>query len=122
MEIPKKRLVVLTGVSGSGKSSLAFDTLYAEGQRRYIESVGALIVVDGYQGLGPLAPPVQWLYTPEAANIAAMQQILERYCHAHDFGDRAMRLWIRTAFPDLTERLELGALRAELSAAGEGPR
>jgi excinuclease ABC subunit A len=34
LEIPKKRLVVLTGVSGSGKSSLAFDTLYAEGQRR----------------------------------------------------------------------------------------
>ena len=34
VEIPKKKLVVLTGVSGSGKSSLAFDTLYAEGQRR----------------------------------------------------------------------------------------
>src|SRR5215467_5636399 len=39
--IPKKRLVVLTGVSGSGKSSLAFDTLYAEGQRRYVESLSA---------------------------------------------------------------------------------
>ena len=39
--IPKKKLVVLTGVSGSGKSSLAFDTLYAEGQRRYIESLSA---------------------------------------------------------------------------------
>jgi excinuclease ABC subunit A len=39
--IPKKKLVVLTGVSGSGKSSLAFDTLYAEGQRRYIESLNA---------------------------------------------------------------------------------
>jgi excinuclease ABC subunit A len=41
VEIPKKRLVVFTGVSGSGKSSLAFDTLYAEGQRRYIESLSA---------------------------------------------------------------------------------
>jgi len=41
VEIPKKKLVVLTGVSGSGKSSLAFDTLYAEGQRRYIESLSA---------------------------------------------------------------------------------
>jgi excinuclease ABC subunit A len=41
VEIPKKKLVVLTGVSGSGKSSLAFDTLYAEGQRRYIESLNA---------------------------------------------------------------------------------
>ena len=41
VDIPKKRLVVLTGVSGSGKSSLAFDTLFAEGQRRYVESLSA---------------------------------------------------------------------------------
>ncbi len=41
VNIPKKKLVVLTGVSGSGKSSLAFDTLYAEGQRRYVESLSA---------------------------------------------------------------------------------
>jgi excinuclease ABC subunit A len=40
-EIPKKKLVVFTGVSGSGKSSLAFDTLYAEGQRRYVESLSS---------------------------------------------------------------------------------
>ncbi|MSP60058.1 MAG: excinuclease ABC subunit UvrA [Myxococcales bacterium] len=41
LSIPKRKLVVLTGVSGSGKSSLAFDTLYAEGQRRYVESLSA---------------------------------------------------------------------------------
>jgi excinuclease ABC subunit A len=41
VKIPKKKLVVFTGVSGSGKSSLAFDTLYAEGQRRYVESLSA---------------------------------------------------------------------------------
>src|SRR5450830_1980674 len=41
LTIPRNALVVLTGVSGSGKSSLAFDTLYAEGQRRYIESLSA---------------------------------------------------------------------------------
>jgi len=41
LEIPKKRLVVFTGPSGSGKSSLAFDTIYAEGQRRYVESLSA---------------------------------------------------------------------------------
>src|SRR5574342_189012 len=41
VEIPKKKLVVLTGLSGSGKSSLAFDTLYAEGQRRYVESLSS---------------------------------------------------------------------------------
>ena len=39
LEIPRDKLVVITGLSGSGKSSLAFDTLYAEGQRRYVESL-----------------------------------------------------------------------------------
>jgi excinuclease ABC subunit A len=41
LEIPKNKLIVFTGISGSGKSSLAFDTLYAEGQRRYVESLSA---------------------------------------------------------------------------------
>ena len=41
LEIPKNKLVVITGLSGSGKSSLAFDTLYAEGQRRYVESLSS---------------------------------------------------------------------------------
>src|SRR6187399_1969319 len=41
VEIPREQLVVVTGLSGSGKSSLAFDTLYAEGQRRYVESLSA---------------------------------------------------------------------------------
>ena len=41
VEIPKNKLVVITGLSGSGKSSLAFDTIYAEGQRRYVESLSA---------------------------------------------------------------------------------
>src|ERR1041385_592942 len=41
LEIPKNKLIALTGISGSGKSSLAFDTIYAEGQRRYVESLSA---------------------------------------------------------------------------------
>ncbi|HSQ32094.1 MAG TPA: hypothetical protein VLN49_19695 [Gemmatimonadaceae bacterium] len=41
VEIPRDKLVVVTGLSGSGKSSLAFDTIYAEGQRRYVESLSA---------------------------------------------------------------------------------
>src|SRR3984957_40771 len=41
VEIPRDKLIVITGLSGSGKSSLAFDTVYAEGQRRYVESVSA---------------------------------------------------------------------------------
>ena len=39
VEIPREKLVVITGLSGSGKSSLAFDTIFAEGQRRYVESL-----------------------------------------------------------------------------------
>ena len=41
VRIPRNKLVVITGLSGSGKSSLAFDTLYAEGQRRYVESLSS---------------------------------------------------------------------------------
>ena len=41
LTIPRNKLVVITGLSGSGKSSLAFDTIYAEGQRRYVESLSA---------------------------------------------------------------------------------
>jgi excinuclease ABC subunit A len=53
LELPHDRLICFTGVSGSGKSSLAFDTLYAEGQRRYIESLSAY----ARQFLGQLAKP-----------------------------------------------------------------
>jgi len=63
LEIPRNRLVVFTGVSGSGKSSLAFDTLFAEGQRRYVESLSSYARqflqqmekpdVDGIEGLSP---------------------------------------------------------------------
>src|SRR5678815_4918409 len=63
IKIPKNQLVVLTGVSGSGKSSLAFDTIYAEGQRRYVESLSSYARqflgimekpdVDSIEGLSP---------------------------------------------------------------------
>ena len=53
LEIPKDRLVVFTGVSGSGKSSLAFDTIFAEGQRRYVESLSTY----ARQFLGQLDKP-----------------------------------------------------------------
>jgi excinuclease ABC subunit A len=43
VEIPRNKLVVITGVSGSGKSSLAFDTVYAEGQRRFLESLSRIV-------------------------------------------------------------------------------
>src|SRR5690606_12100735 len=41
LDLPRDKLIVITGLSGSGKSSLAFDTIYAEGQRRYVESLSA---------------------------------------------------------------------------------
>ena len=63
LEIPRDKLVVFTGLSGSGKSSLAFDTIYAEGQRRYVESLSAYARqflgqmdkpdVDAIEGLSP---------------------------------------------------------------------
>ena len=64
MEIPREKLVVITGLSGSGKSSLAFDTIYAEGQRRYIETFSSYARqflgnlerpdVDSIEGLSPV--------------------------------------------------------------------
>ena len=53
IKIPKNKLIVISGVSGSGKSSLAFDTLFAEGQRRYIESLSSY----ARQFLGKLQKP-----------------------------------------------------------------
>src|SRR5579883_1802503 len=63
LKIPRDKFVVITGVSGSGKSSLAFDTIFAEGQRRYVESLSAYARqflgqldkpdVDGIDGLSP---------------------------------------------------------------------
>ena len=63
IELPKNKLIVMTGVSGSGKSSLAFDTIFAEGQRRYVESLSAYARqfignvdkpdVDSIEGLSP---------------------------------------------------------------------
>ena len=63
LEIPREKFIVFTGLSGSGKSSLAFDTIYAEGQRRYVESLSAYARqflgqmdkpdVDSIEGLSP---------------------------------------------------------------------
>lgn len=63
LEIPRNKLIVMTGLSGSGKSSLAFDTIYADGQRRYMESLSSYARmflgqmekpdVDSIEGLSP---------------------------------------------------------------------
>jgi excinuclease ABC subunit A len=70
VEIPRDKLVVITGVSGSGKSSLAFDTLYAEGQRRYLES----LAVDARQFLQQMEKPDVDIIEGLAPAIAVQQK------------------------------------------------
>ena len=86
VDLPRGRLVVLTGVSGSGKSSLAFDTLYAEGQRRYVQSLSAYARqfleqlekpdVDFIEGLSPAVAIEQVHSTPNPrSTIATVTEI-----------------------------------------------
>ena len=78
VDIPKRKLVVLTGVSGSGKSSLAFDTLYAEGQRRYVESLSAY----ARQFLGQMEKPkyetIRGLSPTISMNKKPLQETLDQ--------------------------------------------
>lgn len=71
LDIPKNQLIVITGLSGSGKSSLAFDTLYAEGQRRYIESLSSY----ARQFLGKLNKPLVDSITGISPAIAIEQKV-----------------------------------------------
>ena len=71
LKIPKKQLVVITGLSGSGKSSLAFDTIYAEGQRRFIESLSSY----ARQFLGKLNKPKVKIIDGLSPAIAIEQRV-----------------------------------------------
>jgi ABC-type ATPase involved in cell division len=72
--IPRNKLVVITGLSGSGKSSLAFDTLYAEGQRRYVESLSSY----ARQFLGRLDKPKVEYIKGIAPAIAIEQKVFDQ--------------------------------------------
>ena len=74
LQIPRNKLIVVTGVSGSGKSSLAFDTLYAEGQRRYVESLSAY----ARQFLGRMSKPACDYIKGLPPAIAIEQKVIER--------------------------------------------
>ncbi len=74
VDIPRNKLVVITGLSGSGKSSLAFDTLYAEGQRRYVESLNAY----ARQFLGRMAKPECDYISGIPPAIAIEQKVISR--------------------------------------------
>ena len=100
LEIPRNTLTVITGLSGSGKSSLAFDTIYAEGQRRYVESLSAYARqflglmekpdVDGIEGLSPAISIEQ--KTAGANPRSTVGTITEVY-------DYLRLLWARTGTP-----------------------
>ena len=74
VDIPRNKLVVITGLSGSGKSSLAFDTLYAEGQRRYVESLNAY----ARQFLGRMSKPECDYISGIPPAIAIEQKVISR--------------------------------------------
>src|SRR5512140_2714378 len=96
LTIPRDRLVVITGLSGSGKSSLAFDTLFAEGQRKYVESLSAYArqfldqlqkpEVDYIEGLSPtIAIEQRTSGANPRSNVAATTEIFDylRLLYAH---------------------------------------
>lgn len=74
VNIPRNKLIVITGVSGSGKSSLAFDTLYAEGQRRYVESLSSY----ARQFLGRMSKPECYFIKGLPPAIAIEQKVISR--------------------------------------------
>ncbi|SFJ39296.1 excinuclease ABC subunit A [Planctomicrobium piriforme] len=74
LTLPRNKLICMTGVSGSGKSSLAFDTLYAEGQRRYVESLSTY----ARQFLGQMPKPEVDLITGLAPSISIQQKVTSR--------------------------------------------
>ena len=85
LDLPRDKLIVITGLSGSGKSSLAFDTIYAEGQRRYVESLSTYARqflsmmekpdVDHIEGLSPAISIEQ----STSHNLVRLQSITEVY-------------------------------------------
>ena len=96
VEIPRNTLTVITGLSGSGKSSLAFDTLYAEGQRRYVESLSAYArqfldrlqkpKVDHIEGLSPaIAIEQRTAGSSPRSTVATVTEIYDylRLLYAH---------------------------------------
>ena len=92
LNIPRDELVVITGLSGSGKSSLAFDTIYAEGQRRYMETFSAYIrqfvgnferpEVDKIEGLSPVIAIEQKTTTKNPrSTVGTITDISVSYTH-----------------------------------------
>ena len=119
VEIPRDELVVVTGLSGSGKSSLAFDTIYAEGQRRYVESLSAYARqflgqmdkpdVDYIEGLSPAISIDQ--KTTSRNPRSTVGTVTEIYDYMRLL---FARIW-RTSLPKLAEKLLNGRQLSRLS-------
>ena len=129
LDIPRDRLVVVTGVSGSGKSSLAFDTIYAEGQRRYVESLSSYARqflermdkpdVDLIQGIGPAMAIEQKTNTRNPRSTVGTTT--EVYDYLRLLFARVGRTYCRNCGRMITRdsvRTVESALRERLAAAG----
>ena len=102
LAIPRDRLVVVTGLSGSGKSSLAFDTIYAEGQRKYVESLSAYArqfldqmqkpEVDFIEGLSPT------IAIEQRSAGGSMRSIIATIVEPSTPSARARRVWLKPGF------------------------
>jgi excinuclease ABC subunit A len=118
LEIPRNSLVVFTGVSGSGKSSLAFGTLYAEAQRRYLESVSpyarrlfhqmAVPEVDSVDGLPPAVALQQQRGTPttrsSVGSVTTLSNLLRMlYSRAGDYPKKQPLLYAESFSPNTPE-------------------
>ena len=118
LRIPKRKLVVFTGVSGSGKSSLAFDTLYAEGQRRYVETLSSY----ARQFLGQLERPHVEHLRGLSPTIAIEQKSAVEQPALHGRHDhrglrlpaRALRARRRAALPRVRQAREGAQPREEI--------
>ena len=128
LEIPRNTLTVITGLSGSGKSSLAFDTIYAEGQRRYVESLSAYArqfldqmerpEVDSIEGLSPCD-------RHRAENHHALAALHGRHHHRNlRLPARGLQLDRHAALPELRPAHLAPVHRPDcaLHPAGELPR
>lgn len=129
LEIPRDKLVVFTGLSGSGKSSLAFDTIYAEGQRRYVESLSSYARqflgqmdkpdVDGIDGLSPAISIDQ--KTTSKNPRSTVGTVTEIY-------DYLRLLWARVGVPHcpkcgkVIQRQTIDQIVDRIEALGEGTR
>jgi len=129
VDLPKKQLVVMTGVSGSGKSSLAFDTLYAEGQRRYVESLSAY----ARQFLGQMEKPRYDTIRGLSPTISIEQKTTGNNPRSTvgtitEISDYLRVLWARTGKQhchvcgDRVESQTAEQIAKTLAAAGEGTR